>query len=315
MNSRVTFITFNQTQNKIMIKNLTLGLLAGLFCYEATAQESLSFLPQPDSNPKLFAPGKVSLDQRFEFGCTLSKDGKDFYFGEDPNYDTQAMGVHRIWKMSFEDGEWGDPQITLSDPQFTSNDPMLSPDQSRLYFISNRPLQGSEEKDIDIWYVEKRDQGWSKPFNVGAPINSSVNEYFISFSTDGSMYFSSNVNATENSRNFDIYRSQWNGSTFETPVALPETINTEYYEADVFVSPDENYLVFASARRGGNGQGDLYISFNSEGQWSQAKNMGDPINDPGHQFCPFVSPDGKFFFYTSNKDIYWVSTAIFDNYR
>jgi len=31
--------------------------------------------------------------------------------------------------------------------------------------------------------------------------------------------------------------------------------------------------------------------------------------------CPILSPDGKFLFYTSGGDIYWVSAAIIDEVK
>ena len=97
---------------------------------------------------------------------------------------------------------------------------------------------------------------------------------------------------------------------------MPEKINTEHYEADVFIAPDESYMIFCAVRPDGFGRGDLYISFNDGGgNWTEAKNMGDLINSNGHELCPFVSPDGQYFFYTSNQDIYWVSTSIIDDYR
>lgn len=50
-------------------------------------------------------------------------------------------------------------------------------------------------------------------------------------------------------------------------------MNTEHYEADVFVSSDEQYVIFCSERPGGLGKGDLYISFNdNSGKRQKAKN-------------------------------------------
>ena len=43
--------------------------------------------------------------------------------------------------------------------------------------------------------------------------------------------------------------------------------------------------------------------------------MGNLINSEGHEFCPFVTADGRFFFYSSRKDICWVDARILDRYR
>ena len=50
----------------------------------------------------------------------------------------------------------------------------------------------------------------------------------------------------------------------------------------------------------GNG---LYITFNSDGEWSIPQNMGKEINKTGNEFCPMVDPDGKYFFFTSSHII------------
>ena len=98
---------------------------------------------------------------------------------------------------------------------------------------------------------------------------------------------------------------------FQKPIRLSEAINTNQYEADVFISPDESYMIFCSTRDDSFGRGDLYVSFrNHDGNWSPAKNMGGQINTSNYEYCPFVTKDGKYLFYTSNQDIYWISTEI-----
>jgi leucyl-tRNA synthetase len=166
--------------------------------------------------------------------------------------------------------------------------------------------------------VERLDDSWSEPINAGPNINSSANEYYISFTKDGSMYFSSNVNAPEEREwyDFDIYSSKYINGVFQKAVPVGKPVNTEEYEADVFVDPNEQYLIFCGTKAGGYGRGDLYISFKKEdGTWSKSVNMGNAINTKHHELCPFVTMDGKYLFYTSDQDIYWVSTKIFDQIR
>ena len=268
----------------------------------------------PLNEPELFAPNIISKPNRSEFGCTISGDGNEFYFGVDNN------GVMEIHYTKLKDGVWT-PQSKLFDSDTISyNDPMLSPDEKRLYFISNRSLnEDSTKDDIDIWYIERENKqsNWSEPINLGLPVNSHLNEYYASFTNDGTLYFASqdkSVNAL--SYAFDIYRSEYKKGEFLKPEQMPKAINTNRYEADVFISPDESYMIFCSIRKNGNGQGDLYISYrDKDGKWGDAVNMGNTINTAKHELCPFVTRDGKYLFYTSNNDIYWVSTKILDNYR
>jgi len=102
------------------------------------------------------------------------------------------------------------------------------------------------------------------------------------------------------------------------PVTLisDEVFNTGSYEADVFVASDESYLIFCGDRADGYGRGDLYIGFKKpDGTWTRARNMERTINTTGHKLCPFVTRDGKYFFFTSNQDIYWVDARIINNLK
>ena len=156
-----------------------------------------------------------------------------------------------------------------------------------------------------FWYVERESikLEWSKPINLGLPVNSELNEYYASLSENGTLYFASKDKAKDAPPYaFDIYRSEYENGQFLTPEILPESINTNRYEADVFIAPDESYMIFCSIRKNGLGKGDLYISFKDKiGNWTDAMNMGEIINTDKHELCPFVTADGKYFFYTSNQ--------------
>lgn len=259
----------------------------------------------PGTTPAVFAPGKVSRSDQFEFGAVFSKDRSEFYYGVEIN------GKAETRMMKFINGSWTPPITILSHDVYSYNDPFLSPDEKKLFFISDRPLSGlGPKKDYDIWYVERRSGNWSEPINAGRNINSDKNEYYISFSKNGTMYFSSNVGDKEGKNNYDIYSSAFRSGKFQPPVKLPAGVNSPHYEADVFVSPDESYLVFAANRPGGRGSGDLHVSFREpNGNWSASRSL-DAINTDTDDFCPYVSPDGKYLFYASRGDVYWVSTEV-----
>lgn len=280
----------------------------------SAVDEHLKYLGQepPGTKPQIFAPGVISLENQFEFGSVFNADGSEFYYAVD------IEGISQMRYSKLLNGLWTPPETILSHEKYGFNDPFLSPDEKRLYFISKRSQEGLDAKrDHDIWYVEKENGNWSKPINAGPNINSAESEYYISFTQSGTMYFASNINAPEDKwYDFDIYYSEWKDGGFQKPVRLSDSINTSNYEADVFVDPNESYLIFSAQRRGGHGRGDLYISFkNPVGSWSKSRNMGSLINTEHMEFCPFVTRDGKYFFYSSNEDIYWVSAKIIDSLR
>ena len=65
------------------------------------------------------------------------------------------------------------------------------------------------------------------------------------------------------------------------------------------------------------GVSDFYISYqNSNGEWSELKNMGQPINSEYEENCPTLTPDGKYFMFnrrdviTGKGNIFWVDAKI-----
>ena len=131
------------------------------------------------------------------------------------------------------------------------------------------------------------------------------------------MYFSSNGGTSPSTdKNYDIRYSRYVKGKFQASQKLPTAVNTGHYEADVFVSPDEQYVIFCSERPDSFGKGDLYISFKSKtGEWQPAKNMGKVINTEAYEFCPFVTSDGKYLFFSRNGDIFWVKADVIQSLR
>lgn len=256
----------------------------------------------PDTTPKIFAPGKVSKEDEVEFGSVFSNDMTEFYYSVETNGKTETRMI------KFENGKWSDPVTILFHNEYSYNDPFLTPDNKKLFFISNRSLAGTgPKKDYDIWYVERTDGKWSQPKNAGKNINSTMNEYYVSFTKHGKMYFSSNRQDSRG-KNYDIYTSEPKNGEFQPAVTLGNQINTPFYEADVFVSSDESYIIFSVIDEHGIDSGELYVSFrNADGTWTQRKTLGESVNSPLNDFCPYVSPDGKYLFYAREHDVYWVS--------
>jgi len=163
-----------------------------------------------------------------------------------------------------------------------------------MFYISRRSLNGKgKQKDWDIWYADRTKSGWSEPVNAGILINTPDIEIHPSVTNDGTLYFC---------RENYIYRSKYVNGNYLKPEKLGDSINSEYGEGDVFVARDESFIIFASGRTGGFGRNDLYISFrDNDGSWTQSKNMGDKINSKEIEYCPYVSPDGKYLFFTSYR--------------
>jgi hypothetical protein len=203
------------------------------------------------------------------------------------------------------DGHWGQPELVPFSGQYIDLEPMLTNQDRRLYFASNRPVDSTSitPKDFDIWYVEREHANapWGKPINVGVPINSEHNEFYPSLAQNMNLYFTSDRSGTLGLD--DIFMGAWKGAAYETPISLGESINTEGYEFNAFVSPNEAYLIFSGYdREEGYGSGDLYISFRDEtGKWGPSTNMGKEINSKFMDYCPFVDHNNQTLYFTSRR--------------
>lgn len=213
---------------------------------------------------------------------------------------------------------WSEPRTIITHERYSYMDAFLSPDETRLYYISNQPIEGQgEPKDPDLWFSERVENGWGVPQNAGPVLNSDQGEYYVSFTDDGTIYFTTNRAAAKGQEfNFDIHAATFLNGEYQKPVRLAATVNSEGYDGDVFVAPDESYLIFSSERPDGLGNGDLYVSFRTiDGGWTIAKNMGQNINSDSQDYCPFVTRDGRYLFYSRKGDIYWVDASVIDTYR
>ena len=291
---------------------ILLILFLGLNCFGQKKNVQYIDTNKPTLTPQVFAPNFISKKDESEFGSIFSKNGNEFF------YAVNVKGKSEIRYTKLKKGNWIKPKTIISHRKYSFNDPFLSPDEDKLFYISDKPLNKKDTtNDYDIWFSKRNGKKWSRPINAGVNINTERNEYYISFASNGTMYFASNKNkAIKRKHDFDIYSSKYIDNKFQTPIKLSDAINTRGYEADVFVAPDESYLIFSAARRSGFGKGDLYISYkDASGNWTKSKNMGGVINSKNHELCPFVTKDGKFLFYTSNEDIYWVSTEIIESLK
>ncbi len=248
---------------------------------------------KPLSEPAIFGEGVISTVDD-ELNACFATDGNTIYFSI--NAPVSRLGV--IVASHFEKGKWSAPQVAPFSGQYSDYDPFISPDGSKLFFISNRPVDDKSKRDYDIWVVEKTGEGWSAPKNLGAPINTDADQFYPSVSANGTLYFST-IRQGEKT-GYDLHRSVFVDGKYAEPEKLSDAVNSQFAEIDACIAPDESFIVFASYSRPEElGRGDLYISFNQNGVWTPAKNLGDKINSNAREYCPILSPDGKYFFFTS----------------
>ena len=228
---------------------------------------------------------------------TISPDGNEIYFTVDDLKSRIAL-ISYIKKMN--DG-WSKPQSVSFTGKYRDLEAAFSPDGKRLYFVSNRPLHKDSirPKDYDIWYVDRINNDWSEPKNIGAPINTSAHEFYPSITNTNDIYFTSEREGSVGTE--DIFVSKLKDEVYQEPVSIQAGVNTKYYEFNAFIAPDESYILFSGQRpKEGKGGGDLYISYNEKGIWTEGKLL-EKINSEYLDFCPFVDVNTGKLYFTSQK--------------
>ncbi|MFK7782365.1 hypothetical protein [Psychroserpens sp.] len=201
---------------------------------------------------------------------------------------------------------WSEPEVLSFSGQYFDIEPYFASDGLTLYFASNRPLNeaSSESKDFDIWFVHRADihSKWSEPQNLGAPINTKMDEFYPVVTDSKNIYFTLDNKSLK--RKDDIYVSEFKNGKYSSPKPLSDAINTDGYEFNAFIAPDESFLVYTCYnRKDGYGSGDLYISYRDKNTkiWSKSKNMGELINSNKMDYCPFVDISTNTLYFTSKR--------------
>lgn len=247
---------------------------------------------QGDSIPQLMLPGFISTPNP-ELNGTFSPDGTEFYYA----ITYPQLGSHMVFTSLQADNSWSSPELTSFSGKYGGVDPLFSPDGNKIYFTSWRPLPSAEEEgrpNGDIWYVERSENSWGEAQHLGMTLNTDETELYSSVSKTGNIYF-----ALRNDE-LNIYKATKTAEGY-TVEKLGDQINSQYRDGDPFISPDEDYMIFCSNRPVGYGNMDMYISFQQDGQWTEAINLGPSINSAHTDYAPTVSTEQQLFIFTSGR--------------
>ena len=201
---------------------------------------------------------------------------------------------------------------------FNDYHPSLTVDENLLIFTRMRPADeltdnGGSPVEEDFFYTKRIDGKWLPAISLGPPINTHRNEGAHSISPDGRYFFFTGCERPEGLGSCDIYLSERNGDKWTSPQNLGDIVNSGLWDAQPTLSADGKTLVFTSRRSGGKGQADLWSSTKRpNGTWTLPENLGDSINTELEEFGPFLHPDGKTMYFSSNghpgmggKDIFY----------
>ena len=267
-------------------------------------------------HPKPFNPvnlGEGVNSENFEYFPAIGAEGKSLIFTRNFRSEVEGMAgqedffvsekVNKVWQMA----------VPVKNINSKGNEgaPALSADGQNMFYASCADISGTygaEDRkgfgSCDIFYAQKSNGQWTKPINVGQPVNSGNWETQPSFSSDGkTLYFIRGFVSREGIKNRDIYMSQIGADgKFSEPVKLGPNVNTNGREESVYIHPDNTTLYFSSDGHVGMGGLDIFMSRRQpDGNWGPAVNLGYPINTWNDENSLLVDPSGKLAYFASDR--------------
>lgn len=189
--------------------------------------------------------------------------------------------------------------------------PVISADGEHLYFAGMS--RGDNIGGEDIYLSEMKNGVWQPAKPIDAINTKDGNEAPEALSVDETviiLYYNGNI----------LWSQQIPGGWSDPK--LVKGINTEKWEGDAVLSSDGNAIVFASAgwskegiqfeKRFPKDEFDLYVSVKTgRDTWSKPINLGTTINTPYCDRYPYLHPDMKTLYFSSqghgglgNNDVY-----------
>jgi hypothetical protein len=307
LNIKIALIYKTLLQTVKMKKNhISIGVIVSLFIaffscdtygQKTLRNSSAAFLGQkpPRDTPEVFAKGMLA-DSGIVLGrMSFSNDGKAFYYSFAKHwFSREGTGTK---ELLFDGRSWQKPVIIAEN----LTNPALSPDEKTLYLGASNG---------QVWVMHRSSNGWLKPEFW---LEKSYGLYNFQATQSNTYYTGSNgtTGSKGDYSTYDFCKLTISGN--DTSISsLGKTINTSGFDGDFFIAPDESYIII-SAKETSSYECELWISFRKkDNTWSEPQSLGPEINDgQAHRFGQYVSPDGKYLFYTKGTsendcNFYWV---------
>ncbi len=182
--------------------------------------------------------------------------------------------------------------------------PMATPDGRTLYFTRKNHIENTGTiMNDDIWRSTYDGFLWSDAVNIGGPLNNDANNYVVGISDNGNMVTLANTYSPSGESRIGISQSWKNTSgdwVFPKNLITPGVMTHNLY-AEYFMNADRSVLLLALERADSYGMKDIYVSF-SDNQiiWTDPVNIGEDVNTASNEMAPFLGPDGKSLYFSSN---------------
>lgn len=174
-------------------------LYSTTFVLDPSSKSGYTWTPLVNLGPK------INTSDGWEGQPSLSADGNTLFFTamRSTTHDNDIFIVKRN-----PDGTWGAAEpFDLINTEGKDKSPFLHQDSETLYFVSACSDTRKGVGGLDIFYMRQDANGeWTKPKNIGYPINTTEDELGVFVSTDGKLaYYSSQQKGNWNIYGFELY--------------------------------------------------------------------------------------------------------------
>jgi outer membrane protein OmpA-like peptidoglycan-associated protein len=201
--------------------------------------------------------------------------------------------------------------------------PAITGDEQTFLFTRNRRITNSRATQEDFYISNKENGQWQPSVNIGAPINTPMNEGAPALSADGLILI---FTACEIHGDYgpdrrgygscDLFYTKRVGKNWVKPRNLGAPVNTQRWESQPSFSSDGKSLYFLAKRNGGYGDSDIWLTeLQEDGTWSEPKNLGPKINTPGKEESVFIHSDNQTLYFASDGHVGMGGTDIYMSRR
>lgn len=182
--------------------------------------------------------------------------------------------------------------------------PVISADGKTLYFfVHNHPDNHyGKENSQDIWYSTLDENGeWTEAQHIGSPLNNHHANQVFTVMSDGTLFIRGGNGKNEDG--FSLTRrsgDSWSNPTQVDVDNFKKMHKGKFYGATL--SSDGAYMVLYFSEKENSTFSDLYVSKRQDnGSYSTPMKLSDNLNTGRDEFAPFMSPDDKIMYFSSNR--------------
>ena len=234
-------------------------------------------------------PASVNTEAYDESSPVLSRDGTKLFFTRtaDPDFDSSLPNGKGQWITAAKDESYKNKLSSIYSE--ISGEPVPNPFSSAL--------------NQDIWYAPLDNDSILTPHHPGYPINNALPNSLVSTGMYANEYVLLNEFYQDGSMYAGFSRVYWNeeNQSFPEPMYI-HGFNIIKSDVNMTMTPNGHVIILSVNGPGSKGERDLYVSFYlRENVWSAPVHMGNVLNSPYQETTPFISPDKRYLYFSSDR--------------